>query len=174
MCIRDRTNKHYCDIIWPKELAQSNGPVIKQIESELEENNMTSTRYPSDLTHALLCKHATSSEFERKGQADEKKEENVRVVKKGDPVKLNGHKKFNKANEWVILEVYDVSTGIIGEGKTFDGNLNRVQLCLGVLYVNKRHKQLVLAHKNIEADWKSLFSPVGGLSATIELSLIHI
>jgi hypothetical protein len=89
-------------------------------------------------------------------------------LKPGDPVKLNNQDKFNKANEWTIYDVYDVSTGLIGEGKTLDGNLNRVQICLGILYVNESRKQLVLAHKSIEADWKSVFSSVSGLSNTLD------
>ena len=39
---------------------------------------------------------------------------------------------------------------------------------MGILYVNESRKQLVLAHKSIEADWKSFFSSVGGLNNTLD------
>jgi hypothetical protein len=142
---------------------------IEQIENVIGENNLTASRYPSDLIHALLCKHASSNVFKRKDK-HEKKEIQVPVdhLKPGDAVQLKNQNKFNEANEWTILDVYDVSTGLIGEGKTLDGQLNRVQICLGILYVNESRKQLVLAHKSIQADWKSFFSSVGGLNNTLD------
>jgi len=156
-----KAKKFYGNIIWPAKLPYQNEAFankIEQIENVIGENNLTSSRYPSDLIHALLCKHASSNVFKRKAK-HEKKEIQVPVdhLKPGDAVQLKNQDKFNEANEWTILDVYDVSTGLIGEGKTLDGQLNRVQICLGILYVNENRKQLVLAHKSIQADWKSFF-----------------
>ena len=64
-----KAKKFYGDIIWPTKLPHKNEAIakkIEQIENVISENNLTSSRYPSDLIHALLCKHATSSMFQRK------------------------------------------------------------------------------------------------------------
>ena len=174
-----KENNFYGDIKWPsnfpKETEDINN-IVGQIEEQLKKNNKQFSRYPTDYMHALICQHITDNKFERGEQ--------------NDLVTLN-------EEVWKVHRIFDDFSGFIDEAESeedytvkrgirellsfynFDtkptksnddnGKKHKVpKIFLGVLYFNEKKKQMVLAHKGIEASFKSLFSANNQLSNSFD------
>jgi hypothetical protein len=140
-----KENKFFGDIILPK-INEQNKQIKQSIEEQLVANNNEFTRYPSDYIHARMCSHVNE----------------YKTLNEGASV-VFGEEKF------VIYKIFDKYTGLIGEAKTFDFNVNKVLVYLAILYLNKARKQLVLTAKGIEASiFKSHFSSNDALSNSLK------
>ena len=72
-------------------------------------------------------------------------------LKEGDTIK--------DLNKWKILKIQNEFT---------QGNFNKILIYTAVLFVNESQKQLVLSHKGIEVEIKSLTKESGELNSTIK------
>ena len=148
-----KRDKFYGDIKWPDDDFDYSNKLVDEIEEQLEVNNNEFTRFPSDLTHAQMSSHVYKIDYDKLD------------FEKLDYDKLKVD--FNK--EFVVHKIFYKHTGIIGEANTVSIEANTVPVYVGILYLNKTRKQLVLAAKGIEASiFKSHFSSHDALTNSLK------
>jgi hypothetical protein len=138
------------DIIWHHDQlsSASENPsamkLIQDIEAHLFENNKNFTRFPSDYIHGLMSRDVYRNH----------------VFNPDDETKLSDVEEL-KTTGWRLLKVFNEpseDTLIYKKGEIYSG----------VIYWNESRRQMVLAHRGIDAKFTSYFKEDGTLCTNIE------
>ena len=138
------------DIIWHRDQlsSASENPsaskLIQGIEAHLFENNKNFTRFPSDYIHGLMSEDAYRNH----------------ILNPDEEPKLSDVEEL-KTEGWRLLKVFNEpseDTLIYKKGEKYSG----------VIYWNKSKRQMVLAHRGIDAKFTSFFKENGTLCTNID------
>lgn len=110
-----------------------------KIENQIIHNNKTYRRYPSDFIHGLLAAHVYTNAIENEDVYFPKDDKN--------------HIYNEYLENWKVYKIYNYKDA----GDYY-----------GIVYINNRDKQLVLAHRGTIIKWQDLFKSDSALKADLK------
>ena len=113
-----KTNFYVGNIIWPSNFSNQNSQFVTQIENKIKNNNLSFQRFPNYFVHLLLSNHIYSVSENNKNQKVTFDDQVFSIYNEG-------------LKNWILKEVLKSDTNGY----------------LGAIYVNKKTKQMIVAHK---------------------------
>jgi len=113
-----KKNSYVGNIIWPSNFSNQNSQFVTQIENKIKENNWRFERFPNYFVHLLLSNHVYDVSEKNKNQKITFNDKEFSIYNEG-------------LADWIVKEVLKSNTNGY----------------LGAIYINKKTKQMIVAHK---------------------------